>query len=245
MSDVVLSKIDERRFGIRTARADRIVLDTLPSVMDFCRKEKVSLLIARCSASELKTAQAMESQGFLLMDTLVYYKRDLAATPIPGDDAKVLIRPVRGGEEKDVRAVAADAFRGYFGHYHADPRLDREKCDEVYTSWAFRSCLSMDAGNHVLVAEIANVIAGFATLRRNSPEEGEGVLFGIAPSAQGSGLYRSFMIQGMEWCRSKGANRMVVSTQINNIAAQKVWSRLGFEPDHACYTFHKWFDRES
>ena len=83
---------------------------------------------------------------------------------------------------------------------------------------------------------------GFATLRLNNSDEGEGVLFGVAPKAQGRGIYRSFMVKGMEWCMKKNATHMVVSTQITNTAVQKVWSRVGFEPNNAYYTFHKWFD---
>ena len=79
-------------------------------------------------------------------------------------------------------------------------------------------------------------------MRLNSPEEGEGVLFGVAPAAQGRGIYRSFMVRGMEWCLAQGTSRMVVSTQITNIAVQKVWTRLGFEPHKSYLTFHRWFD---
>ena len=238
---VHMSAIDEKRFGIPTARASHVSLDSLPSIMDYCRSKSVVLLIARCMASELDAAQAMEREGFLLMDTLVYYARDLARVPIPPDTGKIPMRPVRPGEEHTVKAVAAEAFLGYFGHYHADERLDRAKCDEIYPDWAFRSCVSRDVADEVLVAEDGPTIVGLATLRLNSAEEGEGVLFGIVPSAQRRGIYRSFMIGGMEWCLSKGAARMVVSTQITNIAVQKVWTRVGFEPHHAQYTFHKWF----
>ena len=35
---------------------------------------------------------------------------------------------------------------------------------------------------------------------------------------------------------------MVLSTQVTNLAVQKVWSRLGFEPSRSYYTFHLWFD---
>lgn len=239
---VLLSPIDGKRFGISVARASVVALDTLPPVNDFCRQNRVALLIARCSASELGVAQAMERDGFSLMDTLVYYARDLAKTPIPSDTGKVPIRPVRPKEEDAVQRVAAESFQGYFGHYHADERLGRKECDEVYTSWALRSCTSRDVADEVLVAELDGNVVGFATLRLNSPEEGEGVLFGVAPSAQGHGIYRSFMIGGMNWCLSKGLTRMVVSTQITNTAVQKVWTRVGFEPSHAYYTFHKWFD---
>lgn len=176
------------------------------------------------------------------MDTLVYYKRDLVKNPIPPDTGQAKVRSVQPGEEHAVKAVAAESFRGYFGHYHADERLDRAKCDAIYPDWAFRSCVLRGVADEVLVAELHNSVVGFATLCLNSPEEGEGVLFGVSPRAQKRGIYRSFMISGMEWCLSKGATHMVVSTQITNIAVQKVWVRIGFEPSHACYTFHKWFN---
>jgi GNAT superfamily N-acetyltransferase len=156
----------------------------------------------------------------------------------------VTTRPLKAGEEETIKLIAEEMFRGYYGHYHADERLDRTKCDEAYISWAFRSCVSKDAADEVLVAELGGALAGFATLRLNTEEEGEGILFGVIPSAQRYGIYRSFMINGMKWCVSKGASRMVVSTQIINTAVQKVWARLGFEPGQAYYTFHKWFERK-
>ena len=176
------------------------------------------------------------------MDTLIYYKRNLVQKPVPQDAGKVPVRPIRLGEEEKVKAVAAESFVGYFGHYHADERLDRVKCDEAYVSWAFRSCISPDVADEVMVADSAGSIVGFATLRLNSAEEGEGVLFAVAPSAQGQGIFRSLVIRGMEWCLAKGTERMIYSTQITNMAVQKVLMRLGFEPSQAYYTFHKWFD---
>jgi GNAT superfamily N-acetyltransferase len=105
-----------------------------------------------------------------------------------------------------------------------------------------RSCTASDVADEVLVAEKGGEVLGFATLRLNSPAQGEGVLFAVVSAAQGQGIYRSFMIGGMHWCAARGATSMVVSTQLTNIAVQKVWVRVGFEPDHATYTFHKWFE---
>lgn len=240
---VQLSAIDEERFGIKTARATDISIARLPEILDFCSGHDVALLIARCPVAELDAVQAMEARGFQLMDTLVYYAWSSARSPILADTGKATIRPIRQGEEAIVRDIAAESFRGYFGHYHADKRLDRQKCDDAYISWATRSCISRDVASDVLVADVGGAVSGFATLRLNSPCEGEGVLFGVVPAAQGQGIYRSFMIRAMEWVVAQGASRMVVSTQITNIAVQKVWTRVGFEPSHGYYTFHKWFDR--
>lgn len=242
VSDVYLSAIDEERFGIRTARAPEVTLQVLPSVIEFCRNNAVKLLIARCPVSELRVAQAMEREGFLLTDTLIYYSRDLTKKPVPKDVGKAEWRPMQRGEEEKIGTVAAESFRGYLGHYYADERLDRAKCDEVYTSWALRLCNSVEPTDAVLVAELDGSIVAFGAMRVNNTAEGELVLAGVTPSAQEKGIYSSLMINAMKWCLSKALSRIVSSTQITNLAGQKVWTRLGFEPSHAYYTFHKWFD---
>ncbi len=238
---VALSPLEKERFGIRTARADRVTLDALPDILGFCRSEKVELLIARCKAEDLPAAQALEAEGGQLMDTLVYYGRDTQKDLPTVESSSGSMRSSRAGDEEALARVAMQAFRGYSGHYHADPRLNRAKCDEVYASWTRRSCSSRDVAGEVLVYELDGEIAGFATLRLNSAEEGEGVLFGVAPQAQGRGVYKLLIVRGLEWCKSQGARRMVVSTQVTNLAVQKVWVRTGFEPLGATYTFHKWF----
>ena len=184
----------------------------------------------------------MEREGFLLMDTLVYYARSLARAPIPEDAGAAQVRTSKVGDEVGVREVAAQAFKGYFGHYHADRRLEPARCDEGYVEWAVRSCASTEVADGVLVAEIDGSILGFITLRVNSPVEVDGLLIAVHPSVQGQGIARSLMIGALKWCESRGAERMIISTQINNLSSQKVWARLGFELSHAYYTFHKWFD---
>jgi GNAT superfamily N-acetyltransferase len=239
---VYISTIDEHRFGIRTARASQVSSKILPAILDFCCKNDVILLIARCPTTDIKAAQTMEQNGFLLMDTLVYYARNLINIPIPAGQKKTSVRPVHPSEVENVRQVAAKAFSGYFGHYHADERLDRKQCDDVYSDWAVRSCVSKKVADKVLVAAQNGTIYGFLTLRLKGSKQGEGVLFGVAPESQGRGIGRSLMIHGMQWCLSKGASRMFISTQITNFASQKLWTRLRFEVSHAYYTFHKWFD---
>jgi GNAT superfamily N-acetyltransferase len=237
-----LSAIDQERFGIATAKAMVTSVDDADRAIDESRVLGAKMLIVRCPASELHAAQRLEERGCRIMDVLVYYSRDLKKSPIPADTSDIAMYNARSDDADKIEAVARDSFKGYIGHYHADPRLDRAACDAVYTSWARRSVLSRDVADEVLVAHDGGEVRGFATLRLNSLEEGEGVLFGVAPSYQGRGAYRAFMIGGMQWCVIKGATRMVVSTQVTNIAVQKVWTRLGFEPQKSYLTFHRWFD---
>jgi GNAT superfamily N-acetyltransferase len=269
---VAFSEIESARFGVRVARA-HVVSALLPHVLEFCAAERIALLVARCSTTDLASAQAMEAHGFRLMDTLLYYSSDLTRKPIPpthslenpsDNGPQVRIRPLQPGDETEVTAIAAAAFQGYRGHYHADPRLDPHQCDAAYRSWAERSC-SHEAADQVLVAEIAartpaqassaaagNVaeiaaakLAGFATLRLNSPDEVEGLLYAVAPESQGQGICPLLMVHSLDWSRRQRAKRMIISTQVTNVSMQKVWCRTGFEPSRSYYTFHKWFTPEN
>jgi ribosomal protein S18 acetylase RimI-like enzyme len=234
------SPIDEERFGVRTVKATVHTPADAAALVEECDREGAQLLIVRTPAAELPAAQALEERGCRIMDVLVYYARDVRDMPIPQDTAGVAVRRVRPDDADAVAAVARASFRGYGGHYHADPRLDRAACDEVYVSWAHRSCVSREAADEVLIADDGGAILGFLSLRRNSAEEGDGALFAVAPAARGRGIARALLLRALEWCREQGMQRMVISTQVTNVAVQKVWTRAGFEPHHALLTFHRW-----
>jgi ribosomal protein S18 acetylase RimI-like enzyme len=237
---IAFSEIDSERFGVRVARA-QVEGKDLRRIINFCVAEQIRLLIARCATEELRTIQEMETLGFLLMDTLVYYSFDLTKRTIPDDASSAHVRKFERDDAAQVEAAAAAAFKGYFGHYHADSRLDQGKCDEGYVSWAVRSCTSKQVATEVLVAEKDKRIVGFLTLRLNSPKEMEGLLFGVVPEGRGIGVGRSLMVNGLQLCKKQQVKRMLISTQVTNVAVQRVWCRVGFEPAHSFYTLHKWF----
>lgn len=182
----------------------------------------------------------MEQEDFLLMDSQVIYSRSLPALSVTTEG--IVLRPVSADEAEAVSALAAAAFRSYGGHYHADARLNRARCEEVYPSWAYRSCVSREVADEVLVAERDHQIVGFVTLKMNDDLEGDVPLYGVHPSMQRQQVGRSLIRGALDWFQSRGAERMTISTQITNLSSQKVWIRLGFEPSDHFYTFHKWFD---
>lgn len=239
--DIFISDIDTERFGITTARVIGITSKSLSPVLDFCFMKKVKLLIARCDMSDLEAAQSMEKKGFLLMDTLVYYNLNLTKQDVPVEKGVVLVRPIRVEEENAMIGVAKESFHGYFGHYHADPRLDKNKCDEAYTDWARKTFASRDSDNF-LVGEMNGKIISFGVLRINKPDEGEMFLGGIHPDFQGQGIYHSFLCKAAKWCLARKVKKMIISTQLKNIPVQKVLIKFGFEISRGYYTYHRWFD---
>ncbi|HUQ00381.1 MAG TPA: GNAT family N-acetyltransferase [Aeromicrobium sp.] len=238
-----LSELDEQRFGIPTAKANVSSVAEADAAIDEARTLGARLLIVRCLSSALDASRRLEDLGARIMDVLVYFDRDLNTSSWPEHTSDVPLRYLRPEDVDEVEALAGELFRGYHGHYHEDPRLDRDACDAVYTSWARNSCESRDVADEVLIAQVpGEPIGGFVTLRLNSPEEGEVVVGGVGHALRRRGVYRSFLIGGMEWARERGASRMVLSTQITHTAVQKVWTDLGFAPSKSFLTFHRWFD---
>jgi GNAT superfamily N-acetyltransferase len=186
----------------------------------------------------------MEGLGFSLMDTLVYFRRDLMGPPLP-ERREVPTRLVESDDVENVRQIAREAFRGYDSHYHSDPHLNRAACDEVYVDWAVRSCTQKDLADEVLIAEPREGIQGFLTLKILETNDADGRLYAVAPRAQGRGIGQALLVDGLYWCREHGMQGMVISTQITNLVSQVSWVRVGFSPYQSFYTFHKWFDEES
>lgn len=232
------SAIDSERFGLCIARAESVTSDVLPQVLDECGRACVRMLIARCAGTDLPSLQAMERAGFLLMDAQVKYERRLAGSE-SADQAPV--RPLRPGDAEAVVAIARESFGGYAGHYHADQRLPRERCDEVYPSWARRCCLG-EAADHVVVAEVDGRVAGFSAFQRLNQAEARLQLGAVAPWARGRRLYMKMALAGMAWCLVQGLTRMSAITQTTNLAAQHSWIRSGMIPVDVWYTLHRWFD---
>lgn len=239
---IEISKLDSDRFGMNVAKAVNFSLSDLDKIYSFCDTNQVKLLIARVSSDDISIAQKLEDDDYRLMDTLVYYKFDYAKKPSPQNTVSYRVENISGINEyaPKISEIAGQAFHGYFGHYHADSRLDKSICDDIYIDWAYRSCVDPEVADAVLAAFVDEEVAGFITLKIRSDTLGEIVLNGVSPKFQKRGVYQSLVISGMEWLHEKSVNQVIVSTQVNNISVQKVWARLGFEMDHSFYTFHKW-----
>jgi GNAT superfamily N-acetyltransferase len=241
-SFIELSNLEFERYGVRCARAQAATESDVESFERFCRENDVDLFIVRCPTEQIELVQAFERSGALLMDCLVYYRRDLVKRPLANPDGFDWIRPVESKDVQSVARVAATAFEGYYGHYHADRRLDREKSDAAYRDWAVRSCSDERFADRVFAAWDGDEVVCFATLKALSADEVEAVLFGVAPQAQGRGIYDALIKKSLHWASEIQAKSCVLSTQISNLAVQKVWVRNGFEPMNSYFTLHQWHD---
>lgn len=234
-----LAELDCARFGRRVAKAVPESEAEWRDALDFCARQDVELLIARIDSARLALAQGMEGDGARLVDVLLQFRcAQLRQTP-PSHEGGYRIRTGLPHEADRVRALARECFRGYASHYHADPRLERSACDEVYADWAYRACGDRRVADEVLLAEEGARLQGFAALRL-AGAQAEGSLFGVAPAARGRGIQRALLAEFLAWAARRGASHATYQTQLGNLAAQRAVVRAGFEPERSFLTFHLW-----
>jgi hypothetical protein len=232
------SALDAERFGVSTARASAVKAEEAPGLVASCRDAGIELLIARCSAADLGAVQALERAGLRLMDAQVMYSRRLeVAAPRP----RTAVRPFVPADLDPIVHMARATFAGYSGHYHADPRLPRHLCDEVYASWAERCCVG-DAADTVVVIELGGRVAAFSAFGMVADREARLQLGAVADWARGRQLYTEMALAGMSWARHAGAQEMSAITQLTNLPAQHSWLRAEMTPRDSWFTFHGWLD---
>lgn len=235
------SELDSRRFGKSIYRA--LVEDTAAArdAIDSARREGADMLIARCPVSVLSVAQELERAGFLLMDTLVYYAGSTDRFTDPPLAPGLQIRRYQDGDRARLEAVASAAFTNYDGHYHADQRLSGKAATEGYVE---RLVLSTKNPSMIaLVACLEDNPVGFLTLRWGDGVEPADIdLNAVDPAVQRRGVYSALFKAAGHAAREHGEKIVTISTNLSNLAPQKVWVRHGFELQRGYHTFHGWFD---
>ena len=242
-----LSELDQKRFGVITVKAEGLEsIEDLEECILFSNNNKADLLIVRLDASKINVAQRLETLGSILCDTLIYYelrclriKNSVAATHTDGELFR--LREVTARDQVAVTDIAREAFSEYIGHYHSDPMFNRRDCDEVYASWCEATIKNAGETNKVIIAEDIDGICGFLTMKIHNDKRLELVLCGVVKRVEGWGVYRRMVQYAVEYAIRTGFKRIFTSTQIINLAVQRVWTAQGFLPQKFEYTFHKWF----
>lgn len=231
--------LETERFGVRTARGVVTSAIEEATLLAEARMLGAQLLILRCLADDLAATHALERAGALLMSTVVTFARTLVGAALPSEARHVEIRPAEQFDADRTADIARRAFSGYPDHYHADPRLDERRCDEVYAAWAWRSCREPGVADHVIVAVVDGVVQGFCTCRLDG-QVVWGDLDAVDAAARGMGLHHALSAERIRWAAAQGASLIRVPIHLTQTRPQRTALRLGMFPESASHTFHLW-----
>ncbi len=232
-------------------RNGRIALQLLDHALEQAQSCGIRFLSAKTYTDDVAVIHALESRGFLLMDTVVdcyydYRRFPLVDTTPPATSADVVLRLALPQDRAELVSTSRLAFGEHFGRFHADPRIETAVATKIYEEW-INSSLDGYA-DWINVAEVGGRIAGFSIWKRPSPLEsgmairvGHYSISGIHPDYHGRGLFTALTYEGMK--EMQGVAEIVEGpTHINNYGVQVGYSKLHWRVGgDARHSFHKWF----
>ncbi|ALN62942.1 acetyltransferase family protein [Lysobacter antibioticus] len=235
------SPLDSQRFGLRVFRGILKNVDERALLREMI-EGSADIAIIRTPAGSAPQLHRLARYGMapIHADTLVYYQASLADyAPKPLRNEDLVFSEATPDDKVELDALVATTFDGYVSHYHANPRLSPGAILAGYAEWASGYISREVAGKITWTARRKGRIVAFACCAFDEQAQVcEGVLYGVHPDHAGGGLYGDLIRHTQREFRDRGFVTMKVSTQIWNLAVQKVWAREGFALNFAYDTYH-------
>lgn len=240
MSILKYHKIDSQRFGLVIYRARLEEIDAT-SLLNQILENNVDTAIIRIPTVNLSQLHRLEKTAmpFIVADTLAYYKKDLI-----GMKPKELLHKdltfKRAGQADHERLnyIVKESFGNYVNHYRINPFFDNQSVTEGYQDWVRSYAEDNDERICWLVNRGDDTI-GFATFNFQAEGKAKGILYGVLPNERGKGIFRDIMRYAENYAlKNEETTMMQTTTQIENIAVQKLWTSEGYVLDHTSNTIH-------
>lgn len=232
-------------FGLNIARllGDRLSPEALESADRWCLESGIQCLYFLARADDAATVRLAERGGFHLVDIRVTlaHAGQLPAKRAADPPAPGAVREARPGDIPALEEIAKRAHRNT--RFFSDPNFPVDRAEALYAAWIRRECEGH--AQKVLVAVLAeDRPAGYVSCHlETSGGRGQIGLVAVAREAAGRGVGSSLILAALEWFASRGARDVVVVTQGNNLAAQRLYERHGFLARELQLWFHKWYPR--
>jgi len=232
---------DTQHFGYPVASISNSVLEpeAVERALRAAHKQGYQLVYWASSREyDDNTAWLQEYQGILVDRKTTYVKKLLAANSNieSGNFRCVEWNPDEYSPELIELGVAA----GLWSRFGVDTRIERDKFRSLYEIWIRRS-LARELSDMVLVVQEQglSVPLGMVTI---SIKAGIGQigLIAVSESQRGRGLGKLLVDAADRWMLEHGAHGAQVITQLQNVAACRLYEQAGYKVEAVEYYYHFW-----
>jgi len=239
MEDFVSLEWDSWFFGFPVAR----ILATKSNSLQLGRilselRQSTVLAYWMIDSSDLVSAAAAKCHGGVLVDRKLTYVMSLQRTSSEiTSEASIVAEYGRKTANSYLEDLAVQS--GRYSRFNIDPKIPRERFEEMYKIWIRRSVSGELAAKVLVVPGEGNIISAMITLGcRNG--RGDTGLVAVDSRWQGRGYGTALMLAGRRYFVSKGYKYSQVVTQANNVAACALYQKSGYVVEKSENVFHFW-----
>jgi len=238
-----ISVLDTERFGFTVAKLPNAGED-IEHVLKGLRDLNTKLVIIRIDLSNIKLLNQLEKLGFETKDVQLTYNFNLTKGIPSHKPYEFVLRLFNPADIPQIVRIAGKSFQGY-GHYSSDERLERQKCFDIYTDWAKRSCIDKSMADEIIVAENSDKLLGFLSLKINNEISGKyaaGVMGAVDPDWRKGGVFKAINIESLIWANKMNLTRVENNVLAVNYPVNGAYTSLNYKIIRAETTLHYWFD---
>jgi hypothetical protein len=241
-----LSELDSNRFGFKICKVNEFNY-AIEDILLFLKHHNVKLIISKVSLDNIDLINQLESNGFLIKDVQITYKFDINKLSNfihyknNNTNDNIIIRDFCNHDIESLKYIAKNSFLNY-GHYAKDIKLDKNKSNEIYIDWIYRSMSDKSLSDKIIVAEYNKKTVGFLSLKINNNNETyvAGGIGAVDPNYRNKNIFKLITIDSLIWADMINAKWVEHNVIVNNYPVNKSFLQVGFYPYKSFATFHCW-----
>lgn len=186
---------------------------------------KYDYVFLRWDTKDLPVIHSLEDTGYRFIInsvTLIHTLKKLDNLNSP-----INVRTCRNEDAPQLEDLARNSFT--FDRFHADPELDKEKCDSLHSEWA-KNCCKGGLADKIFITEISGRIAGFSACKIDKDNKiGTFVLLGVSPDFRNKGVGAILLNATLDFLKNNNTTLVELRTELTNHPAVNLYQQLGFK----------------
>ena len=231
---------DSSFFGFRIGQAAGETLSPSggQTILEWSQANSVRCLYFLADANSAETADVAHRLDFKFIDVRIQLSLGTGVANM-SKVQEFELRTARAPDISALQAIARDAHQD--SRFFFDTNFPRTRAEDLFATWIAADCSGR--ADKVLVAERKRYgPVGYITCNLSKGSNtGRIGLVGIASEFRGRGAGSMLISRALQWFSSAGATKVVVVTQMRNVAAQRLYQAAGFRTESARVWYHRWF----
>lgn len=128
---------------------------------------------------------------------------------------------------------------GEYSRFKLDINFVNNEYEKLYTTWIDKS-ISGELASDIIIKKDGSKIIGFVTLSKKCSLLADIGLIAVDKDYRGQGIAENLIFKTLATAQMNGFDKVQVSTQLDNIPANKLYQKAGFKKNSITYIYHIW-----
>ncbi len=222
-------------FSIGQIEKDYLNKSELKLVDEWASKEDIKLIYYLLKSPKPDYLQAAEDSGYKYRDLRLEFDLNLKTWNL-GILKSHRSRKVKESDLNELKQIASKSY-GLSRFYH-EPIIGSQKADKLFEVWIDKNF--KDEDTEIFILEESQKVGAFFSAKIKA-ENATIELVGVSEQFRGKGLGQELLAHGLAELKELGLANIFVVTQGSNVAAQRLYQKMGFMTANAATWLHKSF----